>query len=174
MTRSHQQGFTLVETLVAISVLIVAIVVPLRVITQSLKSAAFTREKITATHIAQEGIELMNAQYDEDKKDLNTAWSRWASVYGVTSGFSFEPRTKTLLTCTSTASNPCRIYTDANGYTHSTVGTTLTPYVRTLRVRTSSPASASAVEVESIVTWQNAFGSLSTSSRTVWYYNAYE
>jgi len=172
MTRSSQQGFTLVETLVAISVLVVAIVVPLRVITQSLKSATFTREKITATHIAQEGLELMNAAYNMNTNDIDTAWSKWSSIYSGASGFSFEPSTHALVACTSTSANPCKLYLDTNGYTHTVTATT-TPYVRTMRVRANA-TNPPRVEVESAVTWTNIYGVTSTSSRTVWFYDTYE
>src|SRR3989338_862551 len=171
MTRSSHQGFTLIETLVAISVLVIAIVVPLRVISQSLKSASFTRESITAAHLAQEGVELMNIAVASSTSDLNTYWDWDTSTYPQ-SGFSFEPITRELIHCDSTSANPCKMYLGEEGYTHAITAST-TPFARALYVRLND-VDPLRVAVESVVTWRNVFGVTSTSSRTVWFYNRYE
>jgi prepilin-type N-terminal cleavage/methylation domain-containing protein len=54
------KGFTLVETLVAISLLTVAIVPPMLLTVQSLSSAYYSRDQITAYYLAQEGIEVVH------------------------------------------------------------------------------------------------------------------
>jgi prepilin-type N-terminal cleavage/methylation domain-containing protein len=51
------KGFTLVETLVAISLLSFSIVAPMLLTVQSLSSAYYSRDEITAYYLAQEGIE---------------------------------------------------------------------------------------------------------------------
>ncbi|OGG59444.1 hypothetical protein A3C86_00615 [Candidatus Kaiserbacteria bacterium RIFCSPHIGHO2_02_FULL_49_16] len=53
----HTRGFTLVETMVAISLLTIAVVAPMSLTTQSLGSAFYARDQITAFHLAQEAIE---------------------------------------------------------------------------------------------------------------------
>lgn len=50
-------GFTIVETLVAISILVIALTGPLSIIASSLKSSYFSRDEITAAYLAQEPIE---------------------------------------------------------------------------------------------------------------------
>ena len=69
-TRSHylykSGGFTLVETLVAISILALAIVAPMTLTTQSLTSAYYARDQMTAFHLAQEAIESVRAARDEN------------------------------------------------------------------------------------------------------------
>ena len=57
-------GFTLIETLVAILLLTVAIVAPLSLTTQSLATAYYARDQITAYYLAQEGIEVVRAVRD--------------------------------------------------------------------------------------------------------------
>ena len=59
-----QAGFTLIETLVAISLLSVAIVAPMALTSQSLAAAYYARDQITAYHLAQEAIEAMRAIRD--------------------------------------------------------------------------------------------------------------
>lgn len=54
----HNRGFTFVETLVAISILLVALVTPLTIITQTSRSNTLANEQIIAFFLAQEGLEL--------------------------------------------------------------------------------------------------------------------
>ena len=65
---SHQKtsrGFTLIETLVAVSLLAVVIVAPMSLTTQSLSSAYYARDQMTAFHLAQEAIESVRSVRDE-------------------------------------------------------------------------------------------------------------
>jgi prepilin-type N-terminal cleavage/methylation domain-containing protein len=62
--RKLRTGFTLVETLVAISLLTVAIVAPMGLAAQSLQSAYYARDQITAFYLAQEAIESIRAIRD--------------------------------------------------------------------------------------------------------------
>ncbi|MDO8522375.1 MAG: prepilin-type N-terminal cleavage/methylation domain-containing protein [bacterium] len=69
--KSGKGGFTLVETLVAISLLTIAIVAPMTLTTQSLGSAYYARDQITAFHIAQEAIE--SVRHARDRNVLKNA-----------------------------------------------------------------------------------------------------
>ncbi|HEY4488799.1 MAG TPA: hypothetical protein VJB97_04745 [Candidatus Paceibacterota bacterium] len=62
--RIQERGFTLVETLVAISFLSVAIVAPMTLVSLSLAGAVQARDTITAYNLAQEGIEAVRAIRD--------------------------------------------------------------------------------------------------------------
>ncbi len=57
-------GFTLIETLVAVTLLAVAIAAPMSLTTQSLSSAYYARDQMTAFHLAQEAIESVRAVRD--------------------------------------------------------------------------------------------------------------
>lgn len=57
-------GFTLIETLVAISLLTVAIVAPMSLTAQSLAAAYYARDQITAFYLAQEAIEALRSIRD--------------------------------------------------------------------------------------------------------------
>ena len=58
------RAFTLIETLVAISLLSIAIVAPMSLTSQSLVSAYFARDQVTAFNLAQEGLEAVRAFRD--------------------------------------------------------------------------------------------------------------
>ncbi len=62
--KSHRGGFTLVETLVAISVLVTAIIGPMTIASRGLQSAFYARDELAAVYLAQEGIELTRALRD--------------------------------------------------------------------------------------------------------------
>lgn len=70
---SHPAGFTLIETLVAISVLLVSLAGPLSIAAQSLQSAYYARDQITAFYLAQEAIEYVRAVRDQNVLEGN-AW----------------------------------------------------------------------------------------------------
>ena len=76
---SKMCGFTLIETLVAITVLTVAISAPLSLASQSLSTAYTARDQVTAFHLAQEAVEAVRAQRDHNildnlKNGSNTDW----------------------------------------------------------------------------------------------------
>ena len=58
------RGMTLIETLVAISILAVAIVAPMTLTMQSLSSAYYARDQVVASNLAQEAIESVRAVRD--------------------------------------------------------------------------------------------------------------
>lgn len=66
MNKIQNGGFTLIETLVAISLLTIAIVAPMTLTMQSLSSAFYARDQITASYLAQEALEGVRAVRDSN------------------------------------------------------------------------------------------------------------
>lgn len=62
----NMRGFTLLETLVAVAVLLMALLGPFSIAQQSLKSAYYARDQVTAFYLAQEGIEFVRAVRDQN------------------------------------------------------------------------------------------------------------
>lgn len=61
---NFKSGFTLVETFVAITILLIAIIGPLGILAKSFSDAEFAKNQVTATHLAREGVELVVAKRD--------------------------------------------------------------------------------------------------------------
>jgi prepilin-type N-terminal cleavage/methylation domain-containing protein len=66
MITQHQkiQGFSLVEVLVAVTILLLVMAGPMRVLTQTTNSTAFSTEQAVAFFLAQEGLELVQLGRD--------------------------------------------------------------------------------------------------------------
>lgn len=65
ITSRIQQGFSLVETLVAITILLLVVVGPMQILKQSADSTRYASEQTIAYYLAQEGIELVEKQRDD-------------------------------------------------------------------------------------------------------------
>lgn len=61
----QQSGFSLVEVLVSITILLMVIVGPMTMISRANNSSSFATEQINAWFLAQEGLELIQKQRDD-------------------------------------------------------------------------------------------------------------
>lgn len=82
-----QKAFTIIETLVAISILTIALTGPLAIIAQALRSSYYARDQITAYYLAQEAIEYVRNMRDNNGlKGINALPSeQWLSNIAVDS-----------------------------------------------------------------------------------------
>ena len=63
---SYTKGFTLIETMVAISILITAITGPMVLAASSIRATRDARNELVATHLAEEGIEVLHNVRDNN------------------------------------------------------------------------------------------------------------
>ena len=64
--KKYKEGFTLLETLIAIFILTLALTGPIYISTLAIRSAVESRDSISAYYLAQEAIELVRNTRDED------------------------------------------------------------------------------------------------------------
>ena len=62
--KTMSRGFTLIETLVAVTLLSIAVVAPMSLASKSLSTAYYARDQITAFYLAQEAIEALRSIRD--------------------------------------------------------------------------------------------------------------
>lgn len=73
-----RKGFTLIETLVAIAILLVAVVGPMSVIGGSLSQTSTIRDQSIAINLAQEGIEMARQMRDSN---MINAWDGGGAIW---------------------------------------------------------------------------------------------
>ena len=120
-------GFTLVEMLVAISIFSVSILGLMSVLASGIAGANFAKQKVTATYLAQEGIEYLRNKRDNYMlfPNNNKSFSDFKSELlpkcvsgGEGCGFDpyLDPLSSPLFPCGTDASN-CKLYINSDqGY----------------------------------------------------------
>ncbi len=167
-----QSGFSLVETLVAISILLIVMIGPMTISSSAARSTSFSSEQVTAFFLAQEGAEL--AQKARDDLQLiyfsgtqNSPWATFTNTngtyqhcYGVNGcGITIgnnQAGSLSLVNCGSSQTS-CLLYLDTetaglrSHFTH-TVGTNdVTSFTRKIFFQN---VNANEVKVISRVTWR--------------------
>ncbi|KKW43295.1 MAG: hypothetical protein UY97_C0002G0006 [Parcubacteria group bacterium GW2011_GWB1_57_6] len=66
MTMKMSTGFTLIETMVAVTIITLAVAGPLFAANRAFVAARIARDQLTASHLAQEGIEYVRAMRDNE------------------------------------------------------------------------------------------------------------
>src|ERR1035437_529341 len=69
----NQHGFSLIETLIAVSILMIAIAGPLSLVQAGLFSSIHQRNQVTATYLAQEALEYIKNIRDTNSYTQYTA-----------------------------------------------------------------------------------------------------
>lgn len=166
-------GYSLVEVLVAVTILLLSIVGPMTIAAKGIQTGRFVGEQTTATYLAQEGVETVMAyrnqyaleQYQAGTFDKADMWgwvgesvSTPVSVCFSANGCNLEWRGDSIVATPCTSSCVLR-YTDDIGYrsrfTTSEPGTD-SPYTRVIKL---TARGAGEVDVVSTVTWNtNLFG----------------
>ena len=151
----HKSGFTLVEILVAISILSIAILATFTAVSQSLKATNFSEDQIIAYHLADEALEYLRNKRDSNAIQHIVALGA-GSTYGWLTGISnlctatacyIDVPNNTITECTSNAAScPALRYDGATGLYQYTSGTA-TMYKRSVAMTTIS-----ATEVSFVVT----------------------
>lgn len=123
-TITTKKGFTLVETLVAISILLLAIIGPMTIAQRGIQSSYFATEQVTAVFLAQEAIEAVRQLRDEqglrvyEDPDGEDADEWIIDIYPkCAAGCAYVAETRSFESCFS--SNNCVVKIDENKvYTH--------------------------------------------------------
>ena len=133
------QGFTLVETLVAITVLLLAVTGPLTIAARSLNSANFSQDQITAFYLAQEGVEAIRNIRD---KNAITGQSWLSGLENCQSGSSctIDSTDNSVNLCSGAC--PKIKYNSSSGLYGYNAGWSDSKFTRTIQISETSSAEA--------------------------------
>lgn len=152
---THDRGFTLIETLIAIAVLMIAIAGPLTIANKALVTALYAKNQSVATYLALEEMELL--KNTKDVTVYNTpsgtvdplAWLNGFSSSCINSGQKCDLSIAAGYSIkTACPTNGCQLYITADGYDHT--GTQTTPFSRYFYLTQIAPDDYQATV---IVTW---------------------
>ncbi|MCK9345253.1 MAG: prepilin-type N-terminal cleavage/methylation domain-containing protein [Candidatus Pacebacteria bacterium] len=165
------RGFTLMETLVAISILLVAVVGPISLIGDALHKLYYAKDEMIAINLAQEGIEAVRQIRDSNK----LAGAPWLTGmangdYTVDMGKLSSAQPVITYRGTPTTVGPQPIYFDASsGLYRQETGATLTQFSRIVTIQPLA-LPADQRRVSSTVTWRTG-GQTGTITVTVDIFN---
>ena len=81
MSKKIDRSFTLIETLVAIAILVVSVMAPLAVASSSYFQARAARDQVVATYLAQEAVEMVRYVRDRNMiRHLANNTTDWLDV----------------------------------------------------------------------------------------------
>ena len=146
-------GFTLIEALIAIAVLLIAIVGPLTIATRGLTAAAFARDQIAAYYLAQEAVELIRNKRDNNHL-ANVDWKGGMDPCFETTGCYVDSATVDPI-FTSCSESGCPLLgksTTAGFYSYSAdPGVSPSPFTRTIKMQN---VSADEFSVSVTIAWR--------------------
>ncbi len=164
------RGFTLIETLVAITILTTAVAAPLTLAAQSLIAAYNARDQVIAFHLAQEAVETVRAQRDHNLlESLKTVGSTVGWLNGMYVQLIGEllpepfmvdsiSSTNNFILCSGSDSNTCNnlLFNDAMGFYGHEIGVP-SKFKRFVNITEVPNTNGEEVTVRSEVQWR--FGS---------------
>jgi len=70
--RKKEKGFTLIETLIAISILMISVVAPLSLAAKGIQAANLAKQQVVAYYLAQDAYEMIKNITDTNKLETKT------------------------------------------------------------------------------------------------------
>jgi prepilin-type N-terminal cleavage/methylation domain-containing protein len=118
--QNSKNGFTLVEALVAITILVVSIAGPITIASKGMASAVFAKDQIVAFYLAQESVEYIRNKRDENNIN-NDDWLTGLSDCIDANICTVDIQNNTITKCPSGVC-PVLKYDDNNGFYNYSTG----------------------------------------------------
>ncbi len=121
-----KNGFTLVETLVAIAVLLLVIIGPMTIAQKGIQNAQYANEQFTAVFLAQEAIEAVRQLRDDVALDAyagDTSVDTLDWVPNCVDGCAYDPMDNNLFVpCTGGTCSKLYVDSSTGEYSHENIG----------------------------------------------------
>lgn len=157
--KKTDKGFTIIETLVAVTILMIAMTGPLTIAHRGLLAAAYASQQVTASYLAQDGIEFVKNVKDNNRLKAEAGQSvNWLThLFTCTKSDPCSVETSgdpnAVGTSIAVCGTSCQLYTsDTSGYTHVASGARLAPYSRYFYL---DNVSAKEAKLVMIVSWSS-------------------
>jgi len=150
--KKQKAGFSLLETTIAIAILVSAIVGPLGLASQSIKSASVARNNIIVANLAQEGLELMR-NYRSNNVLAGRIWTSGMDSCSAASGCRIDPVDLVIRNC-STTCEPLKFDSALSLFNYQSGADSA--FARVIRLQNIT---VNEVKITSSVVWSDRFGS---------------
>lgn len=173
INRTNETGFTIIETLVAVTVLMIAVAGPLVVAGKGLIGAEIGKNQLIASYLAQESMEVLKNIRDNNVDDEIdwltdlTTCNYTAKCDASSIGFGLGPSVKT-----DCGAGYCRLYLDSSvGYINTNTGAPASKFQRAFYLHdagtTNQCSSVSECTVTVIVQWDESSTSYSVDLTSI-------
>ncbi len=156
-TINYKKGFTIIETLVAVTILMLAIIGPMTVSQKSLVASIYAKDQIIASYLAQDVME-----YLKNKRDTylsTSSFQNWVNTYAVCTSSNPCSADTFMDRFDAPCVNSCRLYDRGTRYTPDSTSAEPTIFYRSFyidRLATATSNAANEVRVVVRVWWQNS------------------
>ncbi len=166
VNKTKKQGFTLIETMIAITIMLIAVVAPMSLAQDGITAARLAQDQIVAFYLAQEGVEVVRNMRDYNKiNNQDQLFGRLDSdckveLVNLTAPGCIIDATVAagdyFWTQRCSASSGCPVIrSNTEKYTYNLVDPAFTPtkYTREIRVWYVEDPDRKDVKVQVVVTW---------------------
>ena len=170
MIKNSNSGFTLVETLVSLLIFTVSVAAMLFVTSQGVTNTTYSKNKIVATYLSEQGIEIVRFTRDSEVLgDSKNGWSSFTQIIKNCESSLCSADPASVLSGdygNAILNTPSEIYySDADGYTFNSSNTD-SGFVVSISAKEVG-GSADKIQITSTVSWKQGSSNYSVSSSEI-------
>lgn len=147
-----KKGFTIVETLVAITILIIGVLGPLALAARGISDGLFAQNQLTASLLAQEAVETM-----VNRRNSNIVLGGALAPFELMTGtdLGIDPKTGAITNDCNDPVYGCHLaYNETTGFYEKTSGPNV-PYLFSRKIETAVSSNGNELKVTVTVKWKN-------------------
>ena len=152
MLKRNRKGFTILEVIVALGIAMLGLLGVVSLVIQNMQVQVFNKYYLTASMLAQEGLELVRNIRDENWLNFGANWDDDIKTGDGTFVIDYSGRSSIDYGPNNIDDNGARLYLDGNGYyAHGSSGIMPTPFSRLITVMSDG---TDKLDVVVIVQWK--------------------